>query len=111
MRNLDRHYALRIRNMNLIGIDLGGTKILGVLADERGNIGAEVRRPTGAAEGRDAVVDRIADIIRELMPPDGVAGIGVGAPGPVNPMKGEVYDPPNLPGWVTVPLRDMLYER
>src|SRR6476646_7921881 len=111
MRNLATHYALRIRDMYIIGIDLGGTKILGVLADEHGNIAAEVRRPTGAADGREAVVDRIADIVRELMPSGGVVGIGVCAPGPINPMNGQVYDPPNLPGWTTVPLRDMLYER
>ena len=97
--------------MNIIGIDLGGTKILGVRADEQGNIAAQIKRPTGAAEGRDAVVDRMADIIRELMPPEGVAAIGLGVPGPINPMKGEVYDPPNLPGWTTVPLVRMLQER
>jgi glucokinase len=96
--------------MNIIGVDLGGTKILGVRADEEGNIAAHVRRPTGAAEGLDAVVGRIVDTIRELMPPEGVAAIGVGVPGPINPMKGEVYDPPNLPGWTTVPLRKMLIE-
>jgi glucokinase len=97
--------------MNIIGIDLGGTKILGVRADEHGKISAKQRQPTNAAEGVDAVVNRMVDIIKHLTPPEGVAGIGVGAPGPINPMKGEVYDPPNLPGWTTVPLRDMLYER
>src|SRR5207302_5461156 len=93
-----------------IGIDLGGTKILGVRADEHGRILAEVRRPTGAVQGLDAVVDRIVEIIRELLL-EGVKAIGVGAPGPVDPAKGVVYDPPNLQGWEAVPLRQMLEER
>ncbi len=94
-----------------IGIDLGGTKILGVRADEHGHIVAEVRKPTGAIQGLDAVVDRIVEIIRELTPPEGVAAIGVGAPGPLDPVKGVVYGPPNLPGWVAVPLRQILEDR
>ncbi len=101
-----------------IGIDVGGTKILGVRAQRDGKIAAQVQRPTRGSEGCDAVVDRIAEMIRELTPSGGsgdssghggkVAGIGVGIPGPTNPMKGMVYNPPNLPGWETVPLRDML---
>lgn len=94
-----------------IGIDLGGTKILGVRADEHGRILAEVRQPTDANQGLDAVVDRIIEIIRELMPLEGVEAIGVGAPGPLDPVKGIVYGPPNLPGWVAVPLRQILEDR
>ena len=96
----------------IIGIDVGGTKILGVRADREGKIAAQVQRPTRGSEGLDAVVDRIAEMIRELTPSDGeIEGIGVGIPGPTNPMKGLVYNPPNLPGWKTVPLRDMLQAR
>jgi glucokinase len=97
--------------MNIIGIDVGGTKILGVRADENGKIAAQVRKPTRAAEGLEATVERIVDVIRELTPARGVDAVGVGIPGPLDPVKGVVYNPPNLPGWETVPLCDMLYER
>lgn len=97
--------------MNIIGIDLGGTKILGVLADENGKIAAHVRYPTEAAEGLEAVVDRIAATIKELSPDGGLDALGLGIPGPLDPVKGMVYDPPNLPGWTDVPLRDMIRER
>src|SRR5438552_18509580 len=97
--------------MNILGIDVGGTKILGIRADEHGQVAAHLRWPTEAAEGRDAVVDRISALIRELTPPEGVQAIGIGMPGPLDPLKGEVYDPPNLPGWGTVPLTKMLDER
>ena len=97
--------------MNIIGVDVGGTKILGILADERGVILARIRRPTGAEEREEAVMDRMAAIIRELMPPEGVDAIGIGMPGPIDPVTGVVYEPPNLPGWNAVPLREMLDRR
>lgn len=94
--------------MNIIGIDLGGTKILGVLADENGRIVRHVRYPTEAAEGLHAVVDRIAGVIKELSKDVGIDAIGLGIPGPLDPVKGMVYEPPNLPGWTDVPLCDLV---
>jgi glucokinase len=40
-----------------------------------------------------------------------IAGIGIGAPGPLNGKTGVVFNPPNLPGWRNVPLRDIFHER
>jgi predicted NBD/HSP70 family sugar kinase len=51
---------------HLIGIDLGGTKILGVRADERGNIAQELRVETRGEDGQDAVIDQIAQMVRDL---------------------------------------------
>ncbi len=97
--------------MNIIGIDIGGTKILGIRTDEHGMVLEQVRRPTGASEGLQAVLGRIIGMIRELTPSEGVDAIGVGVPGPLDPVKGEVYNPPNLPGWDTVPLCKIVRER
>jgi glucokinase len=100
--------------MSIIGIDLGGTKILGVRASKEGEIAEELRVETRGEEGLEAVVDRIAKMVLDLMPGEGegpLEGIGVGVPGPLNPTLGVVYHPPNLPGWEEVPLRDMLRER
>ncbi|GCE19185.1 ROK family protein [Dictyobacter kobayashii] len=38
-------------------------------------------------------------------------GIGIGAPGPLNSNTGVVFSPPNLPGWIDVPLRSIFNER
>jgi glucokinase len=97
--------------MNIIGLDVGGTKILGVRTDEHGRVLDRVRRPTGAGEGEEAVMDRIAETIRELTPPEGVDGIGVGMPGPLDPVAGVIYEPPNLPGWDRVPFFELLDRR
>ena len=37
--------------------------------------------------------------------------IAAGAPGPLDPWRGVIFDPPNLPGWTEVPLRDILEQR
>jgi glucokinase len=97
-----------------IGIDLGGTKLLGAVVNESGKILTERTRPTDAPRGTDAVIDAIADITRELAADAaraGVAlkGVGVGAPGPLDPATGVVYAMPNLgDGWNRFPLRSRL---
>jgi glucokinase len=99
----------------IIGVDLGGTQLRAALADERGTLLDEVRMPSGVAEGSAAVVDRIVtcvERVRAALPAGGeLIGIGVGAPGPLDPFTGVVLAPPNLPGWARVPLRDLVAER
>jgi glucokinase len=99
----------------IIGVDLGGTQLRAALADEQGTLYDEVRMRTDGEEGPDAVIDRIVACIvrlRAALPAGGqLAGVGVGAPGPLDPYEGMVLDPPNLPGWTAVPLRDILAAR
>lgn len=100
---------------HIIAVDLGGTQLRAALVDERGALGGEVRMPSGAAEGPAAVVERmvrcVADV-RSTLPAGGdLLGIGVGAPGPLDPYRGVVLNPPNLPGWRDVPLREILEDR
>jgi glucokinase len=40
-----------------------------------------------------------------------ITSIGISTPGPVNNRTGIVYEPPNLPGWKHLPLRDLFQER
>ena len=73
-----------------IGIDLGGTKIKGVIAGDDGNIISSVKRATEMNKSRNIVVDNICEVIGELMTiaekrEVDIAGIGIGVPGPVPP--------------------------
>jgi glucokinase len=99
----------------IIGVDLGGTQLRAALADERGTIFDEVRVRSDADEGPEAVIDRIVECVervRKALPGDGdLAGIGVGAPGPLDPYEGVVLNPPNIPGWDNIPLRAILSAR
>lgn len=98
----------------VVGIDLGGTKILTARVGVQGEIEAQVRELTHATEGSTAVIDRMVNTVARVLEdadPAGLIGVGVGAPGPLDPKTGVLYSPPNLPGWERVPLRDILSER
>ena len=85
--------------MSWVGIDLGGTKIYAVVFDGAGVL-AEAKSKTPTQGGPLAVVDAMAAVVRDLGPIDDLAGIGVGAPGVIDPAEGTVRQAPNLPGWM-----------
>jgi glucokinase len=99
----------------VVGMDLGGTKILAGIVDAEGRLLAEAKRATKASEGPDAVIRRMAQAARKAARQAGIdwsaiAGVGIGAPGPIDPESGMVYNPPNLPGWDEVALGPHLSE-
>lgn len=95
-----------------IGVDLGGTRIRAACLDDNLNLLERHETLTMASEGLDATLTRIKSMIHEAMPDDNstVRGIGISAPGPLNPETGVVVAPPNLPGWHDVPLGDIIHE-
>jgi glucokinase len=94
------------------GLDLGGTKLLGVVIDtERpGPPVLEEKVPT--PRGAELIVDAIADLAHRLCArADGdVASVGLGAPGLVD-RSGTLRYGPNLPGVIDLPLASVLQER
>ena len=89
-----------------IGIDLGGTKLLGALVSEDGEVVASLRRPTPAAAGPAAVFAAMREAIETLLAQEGdrpLAGIGLGIPGPLDRERGVSVVSPNL-GWREVPV-------
>ena len=99
----------------VVGMDLGGTKILAAVVDAEGRILAESKRATRADEGPDFVIKRMARTARKAARQAGinwtaVTGLGVGAPGPIDPESGFVYNPPHLPGWDEIALGPRLSE-
>ena len=96
-----------------VGIDLGGTQIKGALIDHQGNLLATKKTATLAAEGVKAVVERIRELVSELLRSvpvgESVAGIGLAVPGVVDMPSGTVLFLPNLPGgWPDVPLASLV---
>jgi glucokinase len=101
-------------NRYILAVDLGGTQIRVALCDHGGQIFRRVACLTHAEEGRDAVLERMLLTIAEAgdgIPPQEIVAVGIGAPGPVNPTTGALLYGPNLPGWVDVPLRNLVSER
>jgi glucokinase len=98
---------------HVIGVDVGGTKVAAGLVNGAGEISCQRRTPmvaNDAAAGLAAVVAAI-DLVREASHghPErigGISGIGICAPGPLDPRSGVVINPPNLPGWRNFPLAE-----
>ena len=98
-----------------IGIDLGGTFIKFGLLDESLRPGGTLRLPTPAGEGAAAVLRQMIAGAGQLMSQEklaarDVAGVGIGAPGPLRISEGVVLAMPNIPGMENVPMRDRVGE-
>lgn len=96
-----------------VGVHLDPAVTTFVVLDLVGAVVKHSRITTPAGADPDAVIGTIAAEIRQLIAGSGVeaariAGLGVASPGPVDLGEGIVVDPPLLPGWHSVPLRDAL---
>ncbi len=93
----------------IVGIDLGGTNIVvGTVAEDGSELVGLVTASTLPEEGADAVLARMVQLARASMAQAGgkeIAGVGIGAPGPLDTARGVVLVTPNL-GWTNFPLRD-----
>lgn len=98
----------------VIGLDLGGTKMYGTVADLCGTIQGEVYRasiPASPEENLNLTIEMIEELL-QVPRREGqkVLGIGVGAPGVTLFEEGIVTWAPSL-GWRDLPLRDLLARR
>ena len=92
-----------------VGIDIGGTKVLGAVVDPAGTVLAVDRRPT---EGHDVrkVEDTIVDLVGTFSRQYDVAAVGIGAAGFVDVTRTVVMFSPHL-DWRREPLRARVAER
>ncbi|MBI5272737.1 MAG: ROK family protein [Chlamydiia bacterium] len=95
--------------MQLIGIDIGGTKICVCFGTQQGEIRISKRIATQPLHGWKEGLKATAALIRELAQSEGInlqqiGGIGISAPGPISSREGKMLSPPNLPGWENAPL-------
>ena len=104
---------MQISDPYFIGVDVGGTKVAAGLVNSAGKITYQTRTPmvaTDAKAGLAAVISAIdsvrasANLHSNSKPHSPISGIGICAPGPLNPHTGVVVNPPNLPGWRNFPL-------
>jgi glucokinase len=93
-----------------IAVDFGGTNIRAAyFAASEPPADVQRKVPTGASDGPDVVVRRLIGTIEGVLPPhQSCPRIGIGAPGPLDPRRGLILDAPNLPGWINIPLRELM---
>lgn len=98
----------------VLAVDLGGSQIRAALVTSDRVIHCRRAARSRDEDGVDAVIARIVEMtaaVRDdaaaLDLPAPIA-IGISAPGPLDPWRGIVLDPPNLSGWRNVPLADVV---
>ncbi|MBN1639786.1 MAG: ROK family protein [Anaerolineae bacterium] len=97
-----------------VGIDIGGTKIAVAAVTAEGTLLSRVEIATEAARGFPDGLRRITALVRRAMAEAGdeeaaLAAIGIGCPGPLDPLAGTIDNPYTLPTWdgvdIVTPLR------
>lgn len=97
----------------ILGFDIGGTKSTVLLGNRDGDIIDRLSAETEIAQGPLVTIDRLISDSRNLlarnnMQLEDVAGVGIACGGPLDPQKGVILSPPNLPNWDQVPITDIV---
>jgi len=106
-------------NYNFIGIDLGGTNIVSLLVNKKGEIISKDKRKTLAKDGKEKTINQLVNSVKSIIKEgekrgidfESILGLGIGAPGPLNIRKGIVCSAPNLPDWRNVHLTKILRDK
>ncbi|HVG21288.1 MAG TPA: ROK family protein [Blastocatellia bacterium] len=85
----------------ILGIDLGGTKVMAGVLDGEGKIVSRARAKTRAWRGDEAVFQTVAQTARRAIEvagigPSRIAALGIGAPGPLDPGTGYIIESSNM---------------
>jgi glucokinase len=93
----------------VIGVDVGGTKILAGIVDRDGRVERhrENRTPVDSEDDLLAGLDRA---VEELLD-DGIAAVGFGLPSPIDQKTGRAQQAVNIPLDATVDFRTRMAER
>ncbi|GAC1636379.1 MAG: ROK family protein [Ktedonobacteraceae bacterium] len=109
--NVGAHHEASENLPLVVAVDLGGTQIRTAVL--RGaTLLSRVGLLTGENPTPERIFPRLFQAVQQALKHaavslDQIAGIGIGAPGPLNSHTGIVYAPPNLPGWENVPVREL----
>jgi glucokinase len=98
----------------VLGIDLGGTKILAGVVDAENRILGRAKEATPAREGGAALQDALIEAGRNALAaaglePSAIAALGIGSPGPLDVEAGVIRSSPNL-NVVEFPLKETLQQ-
>jgi glucokinase len=94
----------------IVGIDIGGTKLLACVVDDAGKVRRRFVRPTGRATGPREALELIGEIGCAIRRRVDLAAVGIGFPGLVDHGRGAVRSSVMLDGWRDVPLAHRVAE-
>ncbi len=88
--------------MNILGIDIGGTKCAVVLGKENGEI---IKKEKFATSDCNSTIAKLIEIAHNF---NNFNAIGISCGGPLDSKKGIIMSPPNLPGWDNIEIVNIL---
>lgn len=92
----------------MIGVDVGGTKILAGVVDPQGKVGRRHERATDL-DSQEGLIEELAAAVEELLD-DSIAAVGFGLPSRIDTKSGRIDGSVNIP-LEDVPLRELMVER
>ncbi len=97
------------------GVDIGGTKTAVALSLQPPVILERIVFPTCATKGPRRGIAQIVATVKQVLSSQGkkvsdLRAIGISCGGPLDPVRGVVQAPPNLPTWFDVPITSLLEE-
>lgn len=93
----------------VVAIDIGGTKTLGALIDEKANKLKEIRVDTNPHLGPENLIHSLYKTIDRLIEGEEVRCIGIGSAGRININDGTVFfASDNIPGWTNTPIKKII---
>lgn len=100
--------------MNILGIDIGGTKTSVSIGSDDGQILATERMPSATSNTIEHYERDLANLCASVLNQVGLpklsfAAAGISAPGPLDVKRGVLIAPPNLPAWHDVPIVKMVH--
>jgi glucokinase len=93
---------------HVIGVDIGGTKVLAGIVDEHGQVLETIERPT-VTTSQAALLEALADQVLSL-PQDGIEAVGFGIPTRIDHARGVALGSVNIP-LRDVPFRDWMHDK
>ena len=97
--------------MNILGIEIGGTKLQLVLGNETGSIRERRKLKVDPKSGAAGIRDQIARSIPELLALGSIDAVGVGFGGPVDWRTGKICRSHQIAGWSEFDLSGWLQEQ
>lgn len=99
---------------HIIGVDIGGTKCAVTYSVITEEVNIEEKKRFTTLKTPKSTIDKIYDVIDLIIKNRKIKNIdciGISCGGPLNSKTGIIINPPNLPGWVNIPIIDMFEDR
>ena len=90
-----------------VGIDIGGTKVLGGVVNDKGEVLESIRKDTPKSGGQD-LINVVIEIVKSLQLNHKIVGIGVSNAGIVSSDRRTIVAAGNISNWNNISLADAL---